>query len=306
MPRRHRRSELPSKGTKSKRILYIIGFLVVLVIIFTSVVNGLKKTLFFSHKDRVNLVFYGKQTTYFSLGINTEGDYAISFPADLKMPIPGGYGQYRVGALGKLVSLEKKPELFRNTFSFATFSFINDYFYTPSDDVYYGSDETIKLPSPKQIWEARSNAGLLDKLYLIFFFINKNMQDIHQITADSSTNSQGDDMFLADDFQKRITGYLFQQSYRNEQKSVQILYANNYINADRVGKMIEGNGIRVGDISQDGSLVKGCIVKEDFNSPSRSGQALVQFFHCQWQRGKSDFYDILFQLGEEEKEWEVK
>jgi hypothetical protein len=174
----------------------------ILVIICTSIVNGLKKTLFFSHKDLVNLVFYGKQTTYFSLGINTEGDYAVVFPADLKMPIPGGYGQYRVGALGKLVSLEKKPELFRNTFSQATFSFINDYFYTPSDEVYYGTDETIKLPSSKQIWEAKSNAGLLDKLYLIFYFIHKNLQDVHQITADNATNSQGDDMFLTDDFQK--------------------------------------------------------------------------------------------------------
>ncbi|MEO6509138.1 MAG: hypothetical protein ABIO02_04230, partial [Patescibacteria group bacterium] len=297
MPRRHRRTSAPSVKGKSNRALYIVGFLMVCIILLTTLVNSFKKTLFFTKKDRINLVFYNDRTTFYSLGINTEGEYLISFPADLKMEIPGGYGSYRIGALGKLVSLEKKPELIQNTFSLATYSFVDYYFYQNTSDVYYGSEENESLPSPKMIWSSRSNVGVLDKLYLIFYFINKKPQDFHNVPLHSEENKEGENIFSAGEFEKRITGYLFQQSYRNERKSVQIMYADNYVNADRVGKMLEGNGIRVGDISHDGSLVRGCIVQEDSVSHSLTAKALVDVFHCKWKKGKTDIYDILFMLG---------
>jgi 7-cyano-7-deazaguanine synthase in queuosine biosynthesis len=272
----------------------------------TELVGGLKKTLFFGNKDRVNLVVYGNHATYYSLGIKTEGDYAISFPADLKIAVPGGYGQYRVGALGKLVSLEKKPQLLQNTFSLATYSFTDYYFYITSDEVFYGQDESISVPSIKMLWSSGSNASLLDRIYLIFYFLNKKVQDFHQVTVASQKDSVGDDIFAAGEFQKKITGYLFQQSYRREQKSVQILYANSYTNASRVSKMLEGNGIKVGDISQEGSLVRGCLVKENNNHPSMTAEAITRTFHCRWEQGNTFFYDIQFELGEKEKEWEIK
>lgn len=306
MPRRNRHNEkLPSKE-KSKRLLYIVGFLIVAVILTTSIFHGIQRTLFFSKKDRVNVVFYGKNTIYYSLGIHTEGDYAIAFPPDLKMQIPGGYGNYRIGALGKLVALEKKPKLFQNTFALATYSFVDNYFYTKSDEVYYGNEVAVALPSAKLIWSSASNASLLDKVYLILYFLNKKQQDFHIVNLYSEKNKVGDEIFSADEFEKRITGYLFQQSYRNEQKSVQILYADTYLNADRVAKVLQGNGIRVGDISQDGSLIRGCIITENTGTQSRTAKALIDVFQCQWKNGTTGFYDILFQLGEREKEWEIK
>jgi hypothetical protein len=276
------------------------------VIVVTSVVGAFKQTLFFARKDRVNIVMYGKNTTYFSLGIHTDGDYAISFPADLKMDIPGGYGQYRVGALGKLVSLEKKPQILQNTFSLATYSFTNYYFYTKSAEVYYGKDNHIVLPNIKTLWSASSNAHLLDRIYLIFYFLNKKDNDFHQLSILSEKNSDGDEVLDADNFQKSVTGYLFQQSYRNEAKTVQIMYSDSYTNADRVAKMIEGNGINVGDISQNGSFIRGCVIQENSSQESLTSEALVSTFHCRWEKAPTNFYDILFLLGEKEKEWETK
>lgn len=305
MPRK-RRHQPSVPQDRSKRLLYLLGALVVFVILVTTIVHGLKNTLFFGEKDRINIVFYGNKTTYYSLGIHTEGDYTIPFSSDVKMPIPGGYGDYRVGALGKLVSLEKKPVLIQNTFSLATYSFVDYYFYKKSDEIYYGTNDDVLLPTPGFIWSSASNASFLDKIYLIFYFLNKSPSDFHQVPVHTDKNANGDITFAAGEFEKLITGYLFQQTYRNERKSVQIWYLDNYENADRVAEMLQGNGIRVDDISQTNTPIKGCVVTENSATPSFTSKAIMTRFNCTWKKGKTDIYDILFQLGEREKEWEVK
>lgn len=306
MPRRNRHTEAVNKKGNSRKALYLVVAVVLSIIVTSSIIGALKRTLFFEHKDRINIVLYGKNTTYYSLGIHTDGDYAMIFPADLKMDIPGGYGQYRVGALGKLVSLEKKPTILQNTFSLATYSFTDYYFYTSSEDVFYGNDSSFMLPSIKFLWSSTSNAHLLDRLYLLFYFLNKKDNDFHQVNVLTEKNGEGDEVLATSDFEKSITGYLFQQSYRTEAKSVQILYSDNYESAVRIGKMLQGNGIKVGDISQNGSFNQNCIVQENSSSESITAEAIVNTFNCRWQKGQTDFYDIIFKVGQKEKDWEIK
>jgi hypothetical protein len=276
------------------------------VILTTSFVNALQTSLFFANKDRLNVVFYGKETNYYSLGIGGAGNYVIPFFADLKLQVPGGYGYYRVGALGKLVSLDKKPEILEKTFSLATYSFVDYYFYPQTDEVFYGSEkQDVALPSAKSILFGTSNASWIDKIYLAMQFADRKKNDFRKISLQSNKNKDGDEIFAADQFEKKYTGYLFQKSYRNEMKSVQILYAKEYENADRVGKMLEGNGIRVGDISPSTTNPHSCVIVEDISTPSSTAKMLMDFFHCSWKEGKTDIYDILFELGDKEKEWEI-
>ncbi len=291
---------------KSKKALYVCVIVLLGIIFFSSVTSTVKKSLFFSRKDRINLVVYGQHTAYYSLGVRTAGNYIISFFPDIKLQIPGGYGAYRVGALGKLISWDKKPEILQRTFSLATYSFTDYYFYQGDQEVYFGSDSNFSLPQAQAILSAQSNATFLDRVYLVFAFLNKRKSDFQQIPIHADKNRSGDAIFAADKFEKKYTGYLFQQTYRKEGKSVQIFYSDSYVDADRVGKMLEGNGVRVGDISQEGSLVRGCVIREDSDNISLTAAALINVFHCQWKKGKTDFYDILFQLGEKEKEWEIK
>ena len=86
---------------------YFIG--IFLVFLFGIVIfKQYTSSLFSQKKDRVNIVFYGKNTVYYSLGKYDGVHYFISFYPDVKVKVPGGYGNYRVGGLGKLVELEKK------------------------------------------------------------------------------------------------------------------------------------------------------------------------------------------------------
>jgi hypothetical protein len=307
MARRDRHNQTVIKdNTGSKRPIYILVVILLLIIVLSSFINILKNSLFFAHKDRLNIIVYGEHTAYYSIGLKTTGDYVIPFYPDLKLQVPGGYGGYRVGALGKLISLENKPEILQRTFSLATYSFTDYIFYNDDDEVFFGDNKDFSVPSIMAIFTQKSNAGFLDRLYITLLFLNKNGSDFTLIPIHAENNATGDSVFAADQFEKKYTGYFFQKTYRNEGKSVQIIYTNKYINAVRVGKILEGNGIRVGDISHNESAGKECVIVEDSRTISLSANVLLNVFHCQWKRGKTDIYDILFQLGDREKDWEVQ
>ena len=70
--------------------------------------------------------------------------------------------------------------------------------------------------------------------------------------------------------------------------------------------MIEGEGIRVVDISEDAKISRSCIVQEEGDNFSQTAEALSGFFQCQLRKGKTEISDIILTLGEREKEWDIK
>ena len=298
--------KLDTSKSNSRKYLYLLAGILILAMLATSLINAFRNSLFMSDRDRLNIVFYGKDTHYYSLGIQGAGDYDISFMPDLKVHVPGGYGYYRIGALGKLISWDKKPEILKRTFSLASYSFVDYYFYSNTKEVYFGGGNKKALPQYKAIFFSESNMQFLDKLYLFVLLANKRDQDFRQITVQGVKNKDGDSIFADDQFEKKYTGYLFQKSYRNEMKNIQILYTKTYENAVRVGRILEGNGIRVGDISSSAMQPNNCTIIEDNTVSSLTAQRLQMFFKCGWKRGKTDIYDILFELGNAEKDWETQ
>ncbi len=108
----------------TRRNLFIaIIILLLLYLLF----RNLFSSLFFRRIERVNIIFYGPTTRYYSFGNDT--NYLLPFSADTGVLVPGGYGNYRVGALGKLITLEKKSDLYQKIFSGNTLSFVDFYFF---------------------------------------------------------------------------------------------------------------------------------------------------------------------------------
>src|SRR3990167_3532513 len=105
-------------------------------------------SLFFKNKDRINMVIYGQQSALYSIDTNESRHYVLYFPPDLKMQVPGGYGNYRVGSLGKLAKLDGNPDIYRKTFALATTAFVDYYFYQDSPEVYYGNEAIDKVTEP--------------------------------------------------------------------------------------------------------------------------------------------------------------
>lgn len=252
------------------------------------------------------MVVYGAETAFYSFDRDATRHYVMYFPANLKMIVPGGYGSYPVGSLGKLVKLEQNPEIYKRTFSLVTTSFTDYYFYIDSAEVYYGDvvKEIQKKPSVRDILFMKSNANIFDRLYLALTVLRNNDDDFHIIEYSKEKNAIFNDVhFQEDSFIKESIGLLYQKKFRDEQKSVQILYSS-YDIGRNIGALLEGNGIRVNDLSTNLAKEKNCQIRIQENDTSETVMELSRYFQCPIRNGNTEVYDIIFILGDREKEWE--
>ena len=281
---------------------YLLLLFIVLLILFTS----LKGSLVFKKKDRLNVVFYGERTAFYSFGFDDGVDYFISFSSDIRVPVPGGFGYYRLGGLGKLVDLEKKPDLYKKSFSAITSTFVDLYFFPKKDEVYFGSERpTIFLPSFRQFFFNKSNASFFDRSYIFFLFTTKQKTQFIQ-TAQIPVKNEADEQILDERiFSDKLIGNFYQKTYRDEKKNVQIAYTIKEINALSIAKIIEGQGIRVVDINNNNKKDH-CQIIETEATNSQTAKKLGDFFNCPVIKGKTESYDIILELGEKEKEWAVE
>lgn len=251
---------------------------------------------------------YGPDASYYSLDTKIGRHYQIAFPPDLKVDVPGGYGQYRIGSLGKLAVLDENKMLLKKTIAATTTTFIHYSFYPKSDEVFYGEQvsDTSTRPSVQHILFDESNAGFLDRLYLASSMIGEKSTSFTMIRYGQDVNAVlGEAVFREDSFKKKSLGLLYQSTYRDEQKTVQVLYPAQYRTASRIAAILEGNGIRVSDISLDIDRSTQCRIIYSSEIPSQTAQDISEYFSCPLEAGKTDVYDILFVLGNQEGEWEI-
>lgn len=265
--------------------------LLLLIILVFELIRTLRSSFFLKKRDRVNIVFYGQETAFYSLGFN-DVNYFIYFPPDEKILVPGGFRNYRLGALGKLVSLEKKPAIFQRTFSIASSSFVDFYFYPVKTEIYYGEDKkNVFFPKTTSFFLAKTNANWLERIYLWSLFSQRQVNQFRQIENPSFEDSVGN---------------FYQKTYRNERATVQVLYTKNENNAKLLSQIIEGQGIRVSDYAFDSNIQKNCQVLVNSKTALESAKAISDFFHCPVFNRTIDAYDIIFILGGEENNWAVE
>ena len=288
-------NKVKSQKSKVKNIILLIVFISIFIYLF---IKSVKSSIFLRNKEKVNVVFYGQSSFFYSFDRGGDTNYIIKLSSDLKSLIPGGYGFYRLGSLGKLVSLEKDPELFQKTFSVATSSIVDFYFYPKDLAVYYDNkDKNGNFPSISNILFYKSNANWIDKFFLYFLFSDRNLN--HYKTIDSS--NYDDTLSLG----KNIQGTLYKRIYRKVGDNIQIIYQENYRAAVLIGTIIDGEGIRVVDISQNDEKHNRCLLIS--NKKERLSEPIIKdlqsFFHCQSKVGDTESSDIIFKLGNLEKDW---
>lgn len=302
--RRRLKNGLVSQKTSYKIIvLFITG--VFLFLLF----NSFQKSLFFQKPDRLNVLFYGPKTRYISFGLEDKINYYINFFPDLEIEVPGGYGWYRVGGIGKLAQLEKNDKIFQRAFSLNTASFTHFYFYPKKTVIYYGNKKNNQFikPSIGEIFSFNSNANIFDRIY-IFLLVSKFNANDYRALKINLAKRRGEDKILTKQSLKRLEGFFYQTTYRKERKSVQIIYTKEYKNPLFISYILEGEGIKVVDISQ-AEKKKGdssCVVIEGGEVFSDTAYGLANFFNCRLKRGKTQISDIILALGRLEEDWEIK
>jgi len=282
-----------------------IIFLFLLVCLSYYLFKSVSSSVFLMDRDKVNVVFYGEETRFYSLD-RKNVNYILLFSNLVKVIVPGGYGEYKVGAIGKLASLEKKPDIIGRTFSATTSTLVDLYFYQKKTSVYYNNRNLQRKPTFKEIFLTNSNANLIDRLF-IFYIFSTNNKESFQIIDLGPFESDGDNStFDYNSFYKKFQGSFFQRSFRNDDINVQIVYKKSYRTAQLIGQMIEGEGIRVVDLSNQDIALKGCLlIASKSTSTTKAYKRLTNFFKCRTQIGETTVSDIILELGDSEKEWAV-
>ena len=274
------------------------GFVLLFVFLALFLIYSFANSLFFKKSDRVNIFLHSQdRVTYYSLSTVDEVNYLVYFSPDLKMTVPGGYKLYRFGAFAKLSDLDHDPDLLKKAFSSVTSSFIDFYFYPTNPDIQYGDSvpDTVRYPSFKELFFDRSNASFLDRLYLYLRFISSGKTQFAIIPSPQQE----------EDFAKNYQGFFYRKTYRNEKRLVQIIYTKRYKTADLISRILEGNGIRVVDLTRDSVPHSACVIVENTGNHSQTARDLSSFFNCKLQVGKTGTFDIIFILGDQEARWEA-
>ena len=283
------------KGFKLFKFLIIFFWLIFFIVL------NLKSSIFLNKKERVNLVFYGPKTVVYSLSLNNDLTYLIYYPVNLSLLVPGGYGFYRVGALGKLIFLEKEPDLFKRIFSANNSFFVDLYFYPKKDEIYFDEKNDKKIwPTLTELFFNQSNANFIDRL-LTFYYLWLKKPSFYQTISISNQKN-----FDQSDFFKKNIGTFYKKIYRQENLTIQILYNRNYQTAKLLAQILEGEGIRVVDLSQKKlDLNKSCQIVTSLKIKTQTVKDIKQFFSCSFKSGETPVSDIIINLGKLEKDWEV-
>ncbi len=293
------------KKTINKKIFFISITILVIGLLF----NQIRHSLFITRPDRLNLVFYGQNVIFYSLDLENKIHYRINLSSDVRVKVPGGYGEYRVGALGKLIKLEKTPKLLQKTVSAALSNFTQIYFYPDSELIYqHQPKDTMRLPSIKQLVSYKSNAGLFDRLYLFILFLFQGREINQNIASLVITDKDNDRVWQREDFANKYLGYWYSKNLRQERANVAIIYQKNYHTALLLSSIIEGNGIKIVDLSenlqQQNNL--GCLVEYNSVKVINTVDTIVKFFQCNKQQAETGSVDIIIRLNSLEKEWEIE
>ncbi len=296
-----------NRNTNRKTHRQYLYWLVVGIMLGWLFFTGLiKPSLIWQKKERINVVVYGQDTVVFSFGLVDGVNYYLIFPPDYQFIVPGGYGYYRLGALGKLIFYEKQPEILRRTFSAILYAFIDGYFYNWGPAIYFGRQEVDKtLPDLKTIILGKSNLNWIDRFYILFLIVNRHnsLQKIAYLPVDKvDQDYRLDEKKLYD----RFIGNFYYASYRQERVAVQIIYSKSKRNAEYISKIIEGQGIRVVDLSwEEGAVDKPCRVVSEAGIKTNSAKAIANYFGCKLEDGKTVPYDIRLYLGKVEENWSI-
>lgn len=257
------------------------------------------------------MAFYNAHPTVYSFGLQDGLVYAFAFSPEWELQVPGCYGTYKVGGVGKLSGYDQRPVLFQHSFSAMSNSMVTHYFYDPAalKTIYFAeSNNPVEIfrPTTLEILRYSSTMSWLDRLYIALLFFKTPSNRVNTITDVPITKNK--DAVALDEtrFRTRFQGLLFDEQLRREKRSIQLIYTKNYNGAETVSHILEGSGARVVDITDVQSVrTQKCVVIEETEPFSQTGQYIARFFHCDLQKGKTDIYDTILQLGEIEKQWEV-
>lgn len=275
-------------------------------------IRSLRQSIILDARDRINIIFYNSSPLFLSFGLTDEVNYIMSPRHDLIVQVPGGYGQYPAGAVGRLSDIEKKPELIQRAFS-SSISGFTDYYVTPKTHQVYEDSKDMETEYKKwkliqQLFSPHNNSNMtfFDKLFIAYSIAKNRQSDFVELKPVEKPEKGMDDSvaFYEKGFQKKYKGFFFHQSLREEALSVKILYYSDSA-AVTLSRIIEGEGIRVVDLSKLDEVGKErCVIQHNLNEKTKTVRFLSKQFQCRVEKDDVEGADIIMVAGEGlENDW---
>jgi len=282
----------------SKNILVKIGLGLLAFYALFLLSKNVSKSFYLLNQDKINLVIFQKEPVFIAYDLKDKNSYLINFYPDLKVQLPGGYGEYRLGGLLKLSELDKKPEIIQRTFSNLTKSLVDFYFYPDQAEIYFGKNNNEKANriSFFGILRSKSNASFFERILVYFLLLRQDKSQ--QLSSVDMIKSSAD-----------YQGYFYKESLRKEKINAQLVYKKSYPTALNLSKILEGEGIRIVDILQksneEPSDKQGkCLIVQ--SSTSQTANYLARYFKCDLKTSQqTGVYDLVFNLNNLEDSWEI-
>jgi len=298
------------KSSQQTNILYGIALVIILYVCFLGI-RVVRASALFARHDRINVAFYGEEATILSFGLTDNVNYIVSLSHEQKISIPGGYNEYPLGSLGKLVGLQKDPAILQRTFSSMISAFVTYYVSPKHAKVYEKPDtdepEYQKIHLIKSLFSSSNmtNMNILDKVYIGYLIAKRRQQDF--VVLRSTVLRDQDDgtrIFSEKSFLKKYKGFFYHQTLREEGLEVQLKYSV-YKSAVTLSRVIEGQGIRVVDLAQSERNNPQCILRTRMPDTNNTVRFLSRAFKCIVEAGDTEGVDIVIYLGKDlERLWE--
>lgn len=289
------------KHRKSTFAVLLAGSVLLLLILVTWLVRILADSFFFKPYQRINIGMWGKRSMILSYNLHSSDHSLIFFTNGYEIEIPGGLRGYTVGSIGRLVNLEKNEVIYKKALSSAGQVLIHKTLYDAVDTVYFddfgnvSDDREVGALITSYIF-GRGELNIFERLFLFF-----HLSEI--------TSSRTSRVILSGYGKQELK--LYEKTFRNERKLVQIRYDSSAKTAYEIASILENIGIRVADVvKSDGKDIavekRGvkCIVHESADRHSETAKFLAEYFECKMISGDTGLYNIGITFGDIfEKEW---
>lgn len=274
-----------------------VGVLILLLVLISLALRNIQSSLFSESLSRVNIGYWGEHSYVLSIGRQSKQHTVLLFANSHPVRIPGGLAEYRIGALGKLASLEHDQQLYTKAMGAGSGVFIHRFVHESSQEVYYDDTwihaqdfQAVRKELMLRTILERGSLSLFDRLYVLFALQESKPSQVSIVRVDTTTPSL----------------LLFDKVFRQERKLVQLRYATSDRTAYALSKLLENTGIRVADISPSAKSAGACTIIESHKPSSHTARFLSTYFDCPIEVGDTGLYDVVFGMSPEiERVWRM-
>lgn len=286
----------------------LIWFLFVIPI-FIYIVWQFRTAIFLSHRERISVAVFDRIPYVLTYSKQTSLVNVIYFDPEIFVYVPGGYSWYQFKSLSLLARIEKNPFLYKTTYEELIGAPIDFFVYSKEDNLDFNDlnfesffqkirKENLFF-SNKQIV---STKNLID-LYNLDRVFNSRFDKISFLNYRNDFLIKGNrKIYMGQKTDLNLKGFFYQDQFLSNNLKLRILSSkNNYFSAKRLGRIIEGMGIKVlsVEVSNDFKNNERCVFKSSGKGAIYS--LIGNYLSCQYIFDKKqDFISTFYfsdQLG---------